>query len=728
MYPILYESITTGQVPAHNGLGVLSDCISCTVEAEKNTIYELTMEYPRDGIHAEELLLRRVIKIKPNPTDNPQLFRIDRIGKTINGRFTVYAKHISYDLSGYDITSGTANSIVAACALLQAAASGYTITTDKTTSGTFKIDTPASVRSYFGGREGSILDIYGKTEIKYDNFTVSFLQNAGQNRGVTIRYGKNLLELSQEIGSDNLYTHVRGFYKDQDGNVTNGDKVATGLTLDTTKTLVLDFSSDFDSTPTAAQLTAKATEYKNRNNLTTPKNNIKLDFVQSGELTNRVDLCDTVAIYYEALGITRTEAQCIRTKYDCIREKYIETEFGDTKANLADTILQTTKEIEEKPNTTAMEKAVKHATEMITGNLGGYVILHDSNGDGEPDEILIMNTPDIATATQVWRWNKNGLGFATSYTGQYGTAITQDGQIVADYITTGVLNAGRIKAGVLSDTGNNSTINMTTGEAKLKNLTARQKLVLVDANNNERGNWQFTGTECHFAIRDTNLQNVGEIWSNANGGQIRLSNTSQKYAVSISTENDGGSLGLHHADGTSKLYLGNSISLYHTNGNTLARITRNGYGRGQLDLYNEYGSSCVSLFGDGGLGLGSGGSFSITGIGSTGVLTCVQLVQTSSRKVKKNIEEMTDTEKILELRAVRFDFIKEEQGTDQRGFIAEEVAEILPNLVTPETEESPAGLNYIGMIPYLQDLIKKQQKRIDELEQRIATLEKKIAE
>ena len=113
MYPILYQEITTGTVPQHNGLGILSDCISCTVEQEKNSIYELTMEYPREGQHAEELVLRRILKVKPNPTDNPQLFRIDRIGKTMNGKFTVYAKHISYDLSGYSITSGTASSIAA---------------------------------------------------------------------------------------------------------------------------------------------------------------------------------------------------------------------------------------------------------------------------------------------------------------------------------------------------------------------------------------------------------------------------------------------------------------------------------------------------------------------------------------------------------------------------------------------------------------------------------------
>lgn len=128
------------------------------------------------------------------------------------------------------------------------------------------------------------------------------------------------------------------------------------------------------------------------------------------------------------------------------------------------------------------------------------------------------------------------------------------------------------------------------------------------------------------------------------------------------------------------------------------------------------------MYGDGGLGLGSGGSFTITGIGSTGVLTCISLVQTSSRKVKENIKPIADSEKILELDAVSFDFKDKAKGNDKRGFIAEEVAEVLPNLVTPETENSPASLDYIQMIPYLQDVIKKQEQRIKALEEKINKL------
>ena len=711
MYPILYESIEAGIVPQHNGLGILSDAISCYVEQERNGIYEMTMEYAASGIHAEDIALRRIIKVKPNPTDAPQLFRIDRISKVMNNRFTVFGKHISYDLSGYEITSGTASSAAGACALLQSKASGYSISTDKTTTGNFKIDTPASVRSYFGGKEGSFLDVFGTAEIKYNNFQIQFLLHAGEDRGVTIRYKKNLLELSQEIDMNNLYTHVICFFKNENAMVV-GEKVATGLTLDVPRTLTVDVSGEYQNTPpTVSQLTARATTYISQNNLTVPTNNIKLDFVQSGELANRVDLCDTVTIYYEALGITRANCKCIRTRYDCIREKYTETEFGDVQSNLADTIVNASKTLAEKPSTSAMTNAIAHATEMITGNLGGYVILHDSNGDGKPDEILIMNTEDISTSTEVWRWNKSGLGYANSYDGNYETAITQDGQIVASFITAGVLNASVIKAGILSDANGNSSIDMTSGVAKMRNFDARYRMRLLG--NSDSVKFQLvhnigSGTNLTFYL-DDGTDVGGFSSSNSNG-----------LAIVLNGKN-----------GNQTARLGNTgLSLNNASGNSYAFIAPATYGA-NLVLRNNSNTTVINNFvGTSNQGLiylsDSGGTNNIMLNGGTGNITCVSLTQTSSRKTKKNIEDINDSEKILLLQAVRFDFRDEQKGKDKRGFIAEDVAEILPNLVTEASDDAPASLDYIGMIPYLQDVIKKQQKKIDELESKLNAIIEKI--
>lgn len=115
-----------------------------------------------------------------------------------------------------------------------------------------------------------------------------------------------------------------------------------------------------------------------------------------------------------------------------------------------------------------LQSAIENSTAIITGNHGGYVVFHDSDGDGTPDEILIMNTPDIATATKVWRWNSAGLGYSgNGYNGPYGLAMTIDGSIVANYITAGELNAAILKVGTITDKLGKNYWNLNTGAFSL---------------------------------------------------------------------------------------------------------------------------------------------------------------------------------------------------------------------------------------------------------------------
>ena len=106
------------------------------------------------------------------------------------------------------------------------------------------------------------------------------------------------------------------------------------------------------------------------------------------------------------------------------------------------------------PASTILKKAKENASALINGNgENGYVVLHE-NEKGVVYEILVMDTPDINTATKVWRWNQNGLGYANSKDAngnwEFGLAMTIDGQIVADYITTGTMNCDRLKGGTIN--------------------------------------------------------------------------------------------------------------------------------------------------------------------------------------------------------------------------------------------------------------------------------------
>ena len=691
MIPILYQSITVPTVPTDYGRGALSDCLGYEVTEQKNGSYEMTLTYPANGLHVEDLTAGAIIKAKANYSDDPQLFYIYRVGKVINGRFTINARHISYYLSGNAITSGTAANCAAACALLQSQATGWTITTNKSTAATFTITAPSSVRSWFGGKAGSMLDIYGG-EWHFDNFKCELLASRGADRGVTIRYGKNLTEMSEVINIDNLATSVQGYYKDtQTGAVTLGTKMPTGLTLDYPRDLVVDFTGDVDTksyVPIAAQLNVLTSKYKAGHVLDRAISSIKLNIAQVGTGSDRIELGDTVRIYFEALGITAT-MRCIAVTWDGLGDRYKSASFGDARTDITDTIATTKKEAAQAVTTDAMVNAVNRATSLITGNSGGYVVMHDSDNDGQPDEILIMNTPSIATATKVWRWNKSGLGYSsTGYAGTYGLAMTADGAIVADYITTGTLNANLIKAGVISDQLGNSSINMVTGAAKMRDFVAVESFELVDTSNVRKAHLthsSLSGT--NFALMDSGADSV-VLSARSSGGYLGVHNPAGKTAAGMDVLGNSGGI----------IFVNNSNEVHRGEFYTADS------GGGYFALAN------------------SGGSWNISENGQNGNITCVSLTQTSSRKVKDNIVPLEDGAKILELDAVRFDYKDKEQGADKRGFIAEDVAEVLPNLVTPETDDTPATLDYIGMIPYLQDCLKKQDAKIKELEDRIKAL------
>lgn len=482
MNPVLYES--TESTFETNGLGVLSDTISCQVVEERNGIFEITLEYPLTGIHYQEIKQRRIIFVKPNPYEDPQPFRIYRITKPLSGKITVYAQHISYDLSGVPVSPFSSSSVTGALSGLKtnaAVTNPFSFWTDKTSTGDFAVTAPTSTRTLLGGSDGSILDVFGG-EYKFDRWTVRLYNNRGKNSGVSIRYGKNLMDLQQDENISNVVTGIYPYWLSSEGELTElPEKIVNAPgTYDFTRISAIDFSGDFEEAPTEEQLRDRANDYISSNNVGVPTVSITVEFQpleQTEEykdiaLLERVNLCDTVNVEYSELGVSAT-AKCVKTTYDALKDKYISIELGDAKTNIADTIIQQQQEINEKPSVSFLEQAVINATNWITGNKGGYVIFQ-RNADGQPYEILIMDTPGINTATKVWRWNNGGLGYSSNgYEGPFATAITQDGAIVANFITTGTLQANLIKSGIIQSRDGRAYFNLDTGQISATQLIAQ---------------------------------------------------------------------------------------------------------------------------------------------------------------------------------------------------------------------------------------------------------------
>ncbi len=497
MKPVLYPSQETAF--GSNGLGILTDAASCVVTEERNGAFELEMTYPVSGIHYKEIAPRCIILAKPNPVDDPQPFRVYRITKPMGGLVTVYGEHISYDLAGVPASPFAAESAPDAMEKLKSSSAiptPFSFWTDKDTAGTMGITAPVALRSLLGGREGSVLDIYGG-EYKFDRYTVRLYNQRGQNRGASIRYGKNLTDLTQDENIAGVYTGVYPYWSSMEGALVQlPEKIlpAPG-NYDFTRIMTLDLSSEFQEPPTQDQLRARAEAYMKANNIGVPKVSLTVSFVpleQTEEykdigLLERVELCDTVNVEFPALGVSAT-AKCVRTVYDALLDRYKSVELGDARTNIADTIAAQQQKIEQAPDKTFVQQAVDSATGQITGNKGGYVVLHSSTGSKEPDEILIMDTPDIKTAVKVWRWNKAGLGYSShGYNGPYGLAMTQDGSIVADFITAGTLNAALAKV-INLDASNINTGSLNASLIKTGVLDAAlAKIINIDASSINTG-------------------------------------------------------------------------------------------------------------------------------------------------------------------------------------------------------------------------------------------------
>lgn len=475
MIPILFAPKTREY--DNNGLGVLVDVGYCIVTEERNGAFELELQYPVNGSHYADLGVDCQILAKPNETSEPQAFRIYNISKPMNGVVTVSAEHISYELSSVVVSPFSASNVGEALSKIKTNSiteNRFEFWTDKNTVANMSHATPLSVRSLLGGVEGSILDVY-TGEYEFDNYTVKLHQNRGADNGVTIAYAKNLTGVKCEERSDGIVTGAIAYWtKETDGiaQTVYGDLQTINTELSYSRNVLVDCSAEFDNEPTKSQLNQYAEKYI-AGHKNTPYFSVSVEFVNLGDTEEykqykglyRVKLCDIVTVKHPLYGIN-VKAKVVKTVFDSVREKYEKIEIGEISANISQTISAQEKEIAQKVGFSELDKAVEKATSAIGGNKGGYVVLYPSAVN--PQELLILDKPNINEATNVWRWNLAGLGHSsTGYNGDFTTAITADGQIVADFITTGTLDASLIKAGVLSSRLGMSTFSLDTGELQV---------------------------------------------------------------------------------------------------------------------------------------------------------------------------------------------------------------------------------------------------------------------
>lgn len=339
-YPRLYPP--TAAAWDTNGLGALSDCISCVVEETLNGPFELEMQYRLNGLHYADITIRSIILAKPNPTARPQPFRVYKISRPINGVVTINAQHLSYDLSGIVIEPFNAPSLASALEGMKTNAvteNPFEYETDKTVISDFVVSYPSSARSLVAGQRGSLLDTYGG-ELEFDRYQVKLLSHRGKDNGVTIRYGKNMTDVNQEEDGSGVYTGVYPYwYSEEEGSADLGSSyVPVEGEFDFTRILLLDLTEEFENKPTAEELTQKAQEYISNHDPGVPTISTTVSWYQSREFVENVNLGDVVCVCFSRLGIS-AKAKIVKTRYNALQNRYESVDIGSVRSSIAGTIV-----------------------------------------------------------------------------------------------------------------------------------------------------------------------------------------------------------------------------------------------------------------------------------------------------------------------------------------------------------------------------------------------------
>lgn len=541
--PILYSATETDF--SNNGLGILGDCVSCEVTEEANGSFELVMRYPMGGIHYEDIADRSIIKAKADQFRDPQLFRVYSISKPMSGIVTVSAEHISYDLSGIPVAPFTAGSVALALADLKNNAvtdCPFDFWTDKDTSGTFSVSVPSSIRSRLGGVEGSILDVYGG-EYEFDNYTVKLHNNRGMNRGVSIRYGKNLTDIKQEQNCASVATGIYPYWAgDVDGNtvlVELPEKIVNAPgTYNFVKIRTVDFTENFKAQPTEEELRSKAESYVKSNNIGIPNVSLTVSFAQLEQtdeykhlkLLEQVLLFDTVNVEFPVLGVSAT-AKAIKIVYDSLTDRVKSITLGSTKANIADTIATQKQEIEKKPSVPLVQSISMTLTSAILGAKGGAVRILDTDEDGMADTLYVADNPDPTLATKVWRWNYEGwAGSKTGYVGPFILGATLEDGLLSDAVTAAHLVAGTITS---KDNGESFFLDLDNSILRMRaldDLDRKYTAVSLDVD----------GINAQVARQDSDIDGlqgqVSTLQQTADGVSIQLKNIVDNGVDKVTTK------------------------------------------------------------------------------------------------------------------------------------------------------------------------------------------------
>ena len=551
------KSLTELATDQTEGLGRLPEAVTATVTEERNGAFTLEFRLPMTAAHFSEIGLGGLILAKPNPYDDPQMFRIQKISRPIGGIVTVKANHVSYDLAKTSVLPFSTTGASAAMTGIKnnmTGGSAFQFSTNITnTSSAFTNKIPQSARALFGGQQGSILDVFGG-EFEWDNLQVNLLAHRGQDRGVRIAYGKNLTDLRQDENIESMYTAVMPYVQDGNGNAAVGTLQTIVQTAEP-RILNLDLSSSFEisggTLPTSAEIDSAARAYIEANDLSSPHVSIDVKFINLADTEEykdiarleEVHLCDTVQIDFPKLNISAS-AKVNKTVFNVLTEKYESIELGDAKSTLARSILDLNKQAEAAATEQAgfLDSYVMGLSQIITNSLGLFQTVETQPNGAR--KIYLHNEPTLAASQYQWTINSGGFAVSQDYGQTWAAGIDAQGNAVFNSLAANEINALTINGSTINGTNINGG-NIYSGEMEWFAGTANEASMLgteihIDT---VEGSYIRDGVSLTAKAIRLDAENDGIVWIEGPVGRVMISPRSVEI-----WDDAGASIGLLNGD------------------------------------------------------------------------------------------------------------------------------------------------------------------------------------
>lgn len=477
----------------HNGVHVLDDIVlgdTCILTNGINEVYSLEMEVAMYNNSKWKDIEAEMILRVPTP-NGEELFRIKEVVKGFN-TLRIFGKHVFFDLENNFIldTNIVQKDGRSAIAQILGGMSNNMINSYYGTSDISVINNSRLVRknvvtALIGDNDNSFLNRWGG-ELELNNFNFSINERIGSDKGFQIRYGKNAKGYEGNVNTYNLCTRIVpvGF----DGLMLEGTKWVDSPNISKYPQIYTyevkfedikvkeneDDEEGYDTIEEARiALREAAINHFTSTKCDLPTFSAVINFItlknteeyKDVKQLESVSLGDDISIYLSKIDVNAS-SRVVREKWNFFTKKHTELEIGEIKPNvfkqlinIKDTIDNIVENLGGNTWQDIINKSLDEATKLMEEGLKGSHVITMKN------QIVIGDAPNIKDMVNCIVFNKNGIGFSNNgyLPERLVSAMTIDGKINASCITTGELNAGLIKAGVLMSSNGKTWINMEDG-------------------------------------------------------------------------------------------------------------------------------------------------------------------------------------------------------------------------------------------------------------------------